>query len=724
MIEDYLKHLSALVPLDKLKTMKSLKELQPFLPWKAGGLEVRWDDTITGDTAASRMGAFLTLSNTPATQIMTRPFDPRDIAGLAERTIDRDYDPELVEWEGSFQDILKPRGGRNPFHLLEQAIAMGPEGAPYKRGPAPIPWDIFYEAVDELIRILRSRIGDQKLVKALCIGTPASTDEVLQLAHVMSNSSGNPIFSDPKSGKTAKRYHIRYATNAAEKFLRSTDSLPLWPFLVFARGDRAADWSLFLDCEKSRQAAVTGKRDRKIDAQSFVLQIIDGIFTQRLASDIADGPVPEIDMRDPTRLANHFEAGAGVVRDLGEDCFSIGRDESAWDQHVTPQGWYACYLIYRELFAPLQSVLVFHSDNSLVISVDVMDALADLADGQSRVVRLPAVKGEDTFEEDITVTRVTFEAEDVLRRMFAGASGTDAQLGNIKVEGYKHVLDTPRDGKIQLGWSMRSGNYCTFLGNSLINWHKTICMELASADDEMKAKYKSEFGYEPPEMSIEWLVIRGDDAGDVWKVMDRSQEWKISELVANWLTLFGASANSKKQDTSDLRGRWRLGFAQLFTNESFPRGVSSCVRVLERCIWNESDEVVTVDPDSGEDLRDVLLVMNTYGRINNLWGVWSRDMHPRAKEMSALIQDLDENRILPPIDEEERLKAARAWALKLFRRGQISASQLDDTMRHFWTTDLPQFALDRYDRTSKLHDKTWAPIKRYKQDAREFWRKC
>jgi len=724
MTENYLTNLSTLVPQSELKTMRSLKELEPLLPWKVAGLDVNWVETVEADTAAGRMGSFLTLSNTPATQVMTRPFDPRDIAGLAERTIPRDYDPELVEWEGSFQDILKPRGGRNPFHLLEQAIQMGPEGSPEKRGPAPIPWNIFYAAVDELIETLRARIGDQKLCKAVVVATPKSSDETLQIAHVMSNSSGNPVFSDPKSGRTAKRYHIAYAINAAAKFLRRTAQLPLWPFLVFARGDRAADFDLFLDCEGSRDKAVFGKRDRKIDAQGFPLQILDGIFTQRLANDIAEGPVPEIDMREPTRLANHFEAGAGVVRDLGEECFSIGRDESAWDQHVTPQGWYACYLIYRALFKEQQSVLVFHSENSLVIEQSTLDALVDLADTESRVVRLPAVKGEDTFPEDVTVTKATFVTEPVLRRMFAGASGTAAQLGNIIVSGYKHVLDTPRDGKIQFGWSMRSGNYCTFLGNSLINWHKTICIDRMSKDDEVKEEFKQLFGYEPPEMSLRWLVLRGDDAGDVWEVNDRSKEWKITELIADWLTYTGASANAKKQDASDIRGRWRLGFAQLFTNENFPRGVSGAVRVLERMVWNESDEVVTVDPDSGEDLRDILLVMNTYGRLNNLWGVWSRDVHPRAKEVSALVQDLDSNRILPPLTEEERMKAARAWALKLLRRGQISASQLDGTLRHFWTTDLPQWALDRYDQTPKLHDRTWAPVTRYGNDAREHWRKC
>jgi len=725
MTENYLVNLSTLVPTNELETMRSLKELKPYLPWEVAGLTVRWDDSVEADTAASRMGAFTTLSNTPATQIMTRPYDPRDIAGLAERTIVRDYDPELVEWEGNFQDILKPRGGRNPFHLLEQAIQMGPTGSPEKRGAAPIPWEEFYQAVDELVATLKDRIGGGFKVRNLVVATPGSTDTCLQVAHVLSNSSGNPYFSDPNAGKTAKAYHILNAVRKCRSFLSKTvRSLPLWRFLVFARGDRAADWDLFLDCEESLDKAVFGKRDRKIDAQSFVLQLMDGMFTQELAAKIAEGPVPEIDLRDPTLLANHFESGRGIVENLGEECYSIGRDESAWDQHVTPQGWYACYLVYRALFEPTQSVLVFESDTAVKIEQYQIDALGDLAEGETRSVPVIQVAGEDQWEGEVPVTRVSFDTDLILRRMFAGVSGTGAQLGNVVIDGYQHVLDTPRDGKVQLGWSMRSGNYCTFLGNCIINWHKTIAIEKMSGNPETREKFKSLFGYEPPEMFIEWVVIRGDDAGDVWRIPSREKDWKISELVADWLTFTGASANAKKQDTSDVRGRWRLGFAQLFTSENFPRGVSSCVRVLERTIWNESDEVVTVDPDTGQDLRSVLLLMNTYGRINNLWGVWSRDVHPRAEEVSSLIQDLDPERILPPLDEEERLAAARAWALKLLRRGQISASQIDDAIRHFWTTDLPQWALSRYDNTPQLHDRTWSPITRHGDDARDYWRKC
>jgi len=702
--------------------MRSLKELEPYLPLQAGGLTLSWDDSIQGQTAAARMGAFMTMSNTPAVQEMTKAYDPRDIVKQAEKVLDRDYDEELLEWEGDLSDILKPRGGRNPFHLLEQLITMGPTGDEFKRGPAPLNWDVFYQAVDHLIGDLKAKIGSNLRAKHMAMGSPKSAQSVLKFAHVKDNSAGEPFLSDPNVKRVAKKYHIQPAMQTAIKFLRDTAALPLWRFLTFARGDRAAPFDNYLDDEKSRDKAVFEKRDRKIDAQSFILQLLDGIFTQPLADAISVGPVPESDMREPARLSHHFQAGHEIMQRLGREAFSIGRDESSWDQHVTPQGWYACYLVYRALFAPEQSILVFLSEESVVVDNGIVESLANLASGEARTIDVPTIRGEGIVPLETTVVRVDFKTDDVLKRMFAGASGTGARNGPIVVDGYQHVLDTPRDGKMLLGWAMRSGNFCTFLGNSIINWHKTLFIHYASKDENVLQEYHAMHGYVPPPMWLEWLVLRGDDAGDIWRVPDRSKDWKISELVQDWLLLTGAKANAKKQDTSDVRGRWRISFAQLFSSERFPRGVSSMVRVLERNIWNEADEVVPYDPDTGEDLRDVLFIMNSYGRINNLWGVWDREIHPAAKQVTDLLQDLDSRRILPPLDAKERERAARAYALKLMRRGQISASQIDSAIRHFWATDLAQHALDRYDRNAKLQDHSWSPLTRHGDDARDYWR--
>lgn len=699
--------------------MRRISDLEPFLPFEAAGLTVEWDDSIQADTAAAKTGAFNTLANTPAVQNMTKMYLPKDIISLLEK-LPRDYDPELVEWEGSFQDALKPRGGRNPFHLLEQVLKMGPTGDANKRGPAPIPWPVFYRAMDRVYKEYSDIRG--LTAKHIAIGTPKSSSRVLKFAHVLQNSSGEPYVSDPKTVKTAKKYHVSKALDYAAGFTRTgNDSLPLWPSLVFARGDRAADYELYLDNESARSKAVFSKRDRKIDAQSFNLQILDGIFTQALADTISQGPYPDVDLREPHRLSNHFVEGLATVQRHGQDAFSIGGDESAWDQNVTPQGWYATFLFYRKVFAPRQSILHFDYDGSLVIRDEDLTQFNDLAADMSRVVQLTSNDKGIEKKVDVTVTRLEFETEPILRRLFAGVSGTPVRMGNLMIRGLQHVLDTPEDGKILLGWSQRSGNFCTFLSNCMINIHKLIAIEFGSRDVETRAAFKAMHGYEPPEMEIVWKVVRGDDSGSVWLIKDTTKEWKISELFADWIAFYGGNANAKKQDTSDERGRWRIGFAQKFSSENFPRGVSSGIRVAERNIWNEADEVITVDPDSGEDLRDVLQVMNTYGRVNNLWGVWDSEVHPIAEEITALLQDLDELRMLPPLTDEERRRAGLAYALKLFRRGQISSSAIDDTIRHFWTTDLAQFAKQRYENTPRLKG-TWYPLTRYGEDSRPIWR--
>lgn len=409
---------------------------------------------------------------------------------------------------------------------------------------------------------------------------------------------------------------------------------------------------------------------------------------------------------------------------LGDDAFSIGRDESAWDLHFAPQLWYAVFKVMKALIPDKLTMLFVFADRPLLLDAWELDKYENLAPGETSTGMFRYLDLDEEKSREFEVARVQIDADAYLRRVIAGASGTGAALGNILVEGYQHVLDTPEDGKFLTGFGQRSGNWMTFLANCIGNDIKTEYINIASKDTDAREEFRQFHGYTPPEMDLEWLVIRGDDAGDIWRIEDKpTPDWKISKLITDWLTFTGAKANAEKQEATDIRGKWQISFAQVFSNDAYPRGMSSVVRVLERNIWNEADEVVTVDPDSGTDLRPYLEMMNTYGRVNNLWGLWDRDDHPAARVFTKALQELDrKNRLLPPLDQEERNKAGMAYALKLVRRGQLSPEQIGDVIRSFWTTDLAQFALDTYDKNDKLHDRTWSPIPSYGDDARPYWR--
>jgi len=730
--ETHLSNLRAALPHANLKALRKLSDLDEYLPFQAAGLTVRSDpDAERGMTARNRAGAFVTLSNTPATQIMTRMYDPRDIVLEFEKIIDRDgYSQALRDWEGEANAVLKPRGGRNPAHMLEMALIGGPKGHAVKTQPhtgeTPYDWDLLYAAVDDVIGRLKDSVGANVLPKHLIPSTPASTRQCLKIAHVLKNSAGDPWFSDPDSGRTAKMYHLHDAVNKAHRFLQAGEtSLPRWPSCSFARGDRPMPWLTALDDDEARSLAVDHKRDRKIDASSFVVQLMDGDFTQALAEGISLSDVPEIDMREPDRLANHLEYGRGLMKIGGEDYFSIGRDESSWDMHWPPQLWYAVYLVYRAMMPEYHDLLTAFSDVPLLANSAEIARMNTMSPGEEQEFKFRYMDGTVQKTKDILVAKTTINVESCLRRMFAAASGNPMRFGHILVDGYEVLLDTPRDGKFLCGWSMRSGNFCTFLANSIGNWIKSRYIERASQDTRQREKFEEVLGYLPPEMKLKWFVCRGDDAGDIWEVKDRreGEDWKISELVADWLTFVGANANAKKQEASDIRGVWKLGFAQVYTDEDYPRGVSSCIRVLERNIWNEADEVVTHDPDTGEDLRPYLEMMNTIGRINVLWGQWGRAVHPRAKEVTAFLQDIDaRNRAMPPLNAEERKSAARAFALKLVRRGQLPSSKIDAGIKSFWATDLADFLDARRKKMPKL-ESDWSPIVKHPDgDARVYWR--
>jgi len=725
-MEEYLVNLEKIAPREELMKMRSLDDLHPFLPARVGGLYITVDDSIRGKTARQRMGSFVTLSNTPATQELSRPYLPTDIVKLFEKHIDRDYDEELVEWEGGWEKILKPRGGRNPFHLLEQALRAGPSGDPVKRGQEPYDWDVFYKAVDSTIEGIKSVIGDEDInPKHLVVCTPSSTRRGLRIAHVMKNSAGEPFFSDPTVKKTSKAHNLGAALRMTHDMLQPENtSLPMWPSLIFARGDRSADWDLYLDNEASRSQAVLSKRDRKIDAQSFILQMMDGIYTQAFMDKVSMSDYPQIDMREPTRLSNHFQDGLAILERLGDNGFSIGSDESAWDQFVTAQSWYAAYLIYRAMFPAESKILTVFSEHPLLITDAEIARYDNLLPGERITGTFRYMDGMTERKVECELEATILDNDRILRRVFAGASGTSMRLGNIIVDGFTYTLDTPRDGKILLGSSMRSGNFCTFKANSDINIFKFKYIEIASNTEKTVQDFIRVHGYRPPPMKLHWFVCRGDDAAQVWEISDTTRDWKISQLVADWIKMTGGLANAEKQETTDERGRYLFGFAQKFVSETWPRGVSSAVRVAERILWNESDEVVLDDPDSGEDLRPYLRMMSSYGRINNLWGVWESGKHPRRQEVTSLIQDLDvEDRIMPPLDEKARRLSSIAYALRLIRRGQGSPETLmSASQTHFWGTALGEFVTQRRSDNPRLNDNTWAPLTRYGTDSRPKWR--
>jgi len=725
MSDELLLNVAQIAPLEQLKKMKYLKELAPYLPASVAGLQVRIDDSERGMTRLARQGAFTTVSNTPAMQLMTRAYDPRDIVKFMEEEVIRDYDSDLLAWEGDWDKVLKPRGGRNPFYLLEMALEMGPTGDHFKRGPTPYNWEVLAKATTKVIAKLKAALGGVVQPKQFVPVTPQSANVGLRIAHVMNNSAGEPYFSDKDSGKTSKLNHLEEALRAAYRFSQPGEtSLPLYPFDAFARGDRAAPWAVYMDTPAALELAVTDKKDRLIAAQSFDLQLMDGVVVQALTEAISVSAYPQYDIREPTRLSTHFEDGHETMQRLGDTAFSIGRDESAWDLHFAPQLWYAVFKVVKALLPDQLEMLFVFADRPLLLEAWELEKYKDLAPGEQTTGTFRYLELEEEKSKEFEVAKLLIDSDTYLRRVIAGASGTGAAFGNILVDGYQTVLDTPEDGKFLTGFGQRSGNFGTFLYNCIGNDIKTEYIDIGSKDATVLAEFKSFHGYEPPAMELAWLVIRGDDAGDIWVIEDRpSPDWSISKLITDWLLLTGAKANADKQEATDIRGLWQISFAQVFSNDRFPRGMSSVVRVLERNVWNEADEVVTVDPDSGADLRPYLEMMNTYGRVNNLWGLWDREVHPVAKSFTKALQKLDrKNRLLPPLDDESRQQAGMAYALKLVRRGQLAPEQIGDVIRSFWTTDLAQYALELYDKNEELHNREWAPIRSFGDDARPEWR--
>uniref|UniRef100_A0A2V0RHY6 Uncharacterized protein n=1 Tax=viral metagenome TaxID=1070528 RepID=A0A2V0RHY6_9ZZZZ len=466
-MENNLENMSKVFKPEEIMSIAKVKDLYKFLPFKVGGVTFRFDDTETGVVRASRQGSVMSYANTPAVQLVTRGYDPRDMRKLAEETIDRNYDEGLRAWEGEWDDVLEPRGASNWWYMLEMMSIMGPEGSPLKKGPIPYDWDLYYEAVDVVIDRMKSAIGGVIQPKHIAPSTPLSTATSLRMAHVAQNSAGEPFFSDSKVAKTSKATNLKSAVGLASKFSQPGEkSLPLYPFLAFARFDRKGPWPYYLDTDEARAYGKLALKWRMIAAQNFTLQLMDGAVTQALQEAVSASAIPEIDCRDPARLSDHFEDGARLVKELGNSGFSIGSDQSAWDLFTNPQSWYGAFLVYKALFPEEANVLFVETDKFLKVESPALERFNDLEIGKS-------VNAEFTYiaengaprPVETRVTRLGIDMDTYLRRVFASASGTGAALGQIKADGYKTVIDTPRHGKFQCGFGQRSGNFGTFMTN-------------------------------------------------------------------------------------------------------------------------------------------------------------------------------------------------------------------------------------------------------------------
>jgi hypothetical protein len=731
-MENVLDNISKVFSLEKIMTTNKAKELYPLLPFKSGGVTFRLDDSNRGEVRHGRQGSVMSYSNTPAVQLVTRAYDPRDLRSLAEETIIRDYDEGLRAWEGDWDDILEPRGASNWWYLLEMAATMGPQGSPIKKGPTPYDWELFDQATDIVISKLLSAIGGVIQPKHIAPSTPLSTAVSLRLAHVAQNSAGEPFFSDKSVPKTSKAINLEAAVGLAAKFSQPGErALPMYPFLMFARYDRAGAWPYYLDSDKARSYGHLALKWRMIAAQNFSLQLMDGAVTQALQEAISAAAIPEIDCRDPARLSDHFVDGQRVIKDLGDRGFSIGADQSAWDLFVNPQLWYGTFRVYKAMFPAEADMLFVEAPKFLKVEAQELERFGDLEIGKSVSADFTHI-AENGAPRTVSarVSKLGVDMDTYLRRVFASASGTGGALGQIIVEGYKTVIETPKDGKFQCGFGQRSGNFMTFLSNCIMNLIEQEYVSLASREERTLIAFEREFGYRPPPMFIRWIVVRGDDSAAVWEVPDikTPEDWKITELYADWMTHVGKSANAKKQEASDIRGKWEIGFAQIYVSDVFPRGVKSVVRALTRMVYNEQDEVVPYDPDTGEDLRHTLVPLANFGRLQGLWGAFQTNVHPRHKEFTAMMQDLDrESRLLPPMDEEGLRQMALASALKMVRRGQLRPEDVNGYISQFWATDMSTFLADRYESEPKLHDRTWTPLKVYtdpqgNEDSRFHWR--
>jgi len=762
-IDNRIPKLNALMGDKAVDEFQSLSELHQFLPAEVGGLKMTTlfpeeKDKATRELLNQRTSLVRSVATTPQMGEIGMQYDPRTVAEYIQKLVktwqaETPLDEVHLAFEGIDPETLEIPFGKEgqghtaPLHLVESVLTKGPEGDPVKRGPAPRKADLYDRAcdmtADELIAAGISNLSFRHCV--LC--TEDSEGDGVPFATLREKSAGWTAVLD-RSKKPRKGNHILPTLKRASNiFRKGWRSLNVAPGVVYKRFDRTLKLSHYR-LNASRGDFNREARDRGIVAQAFEHQTGEAVPFLSVSTGIQKSTLPSIALRTPYHTAFSLKEMDAMVADetFNRDGiryfkrFLMGTDSSEWDNiSVIPQTWYGFLRVMLKLFKPTQRVGVIYSDEFVIFDQETQRRLEELSPGTKSVlevnIRAVNAKGE-AFEEKRKYEAEMFEVdtESYLRRVVAQASSNDIAIGDILVSGFKHVLNTTDHGNVLVGWGQRSGNWVTYLSNSIMNLIDDKYFELVVQDPDIRKQFLDEYGYElPKQFHVIRSLVAGDDKAFVVEV-DEDYAVGITEgdlpdtrhLCADLMGLVGMKVNAKKQEGSGKMGPGYAGFAQMLVYQG--KVFTRIMDLFRKFFWRESDEATGIDPLTGQDFRHLIGDLGNQARIANAAGSFGRDPHPWLEGGLGVLQDLDvprdgkQNRLLPPETSEERQILTRLYNARLARRGQIPAGALDVT--GLWDTPGPLILEGRFDQNQSKLRGPWNPIVKGKppKDARPQWR--
>jgi hypothetical protein len=747
-----LKNLMKVIPEDVLRKFRKIDDLKLHVPFTAGGITFDWDESPGTDVLAARMGHVTTVSNKPAMGSIAKHYDWFELYEHAKKYAAEhgvDLPPHLDNWQGNVDKVFgKMRGLTTVLDLIEQCSIMGPEGDDVKRewGPEPAPKEDWQKSIDaQVARFRAAGIFDIEFAH-LVLGTNDSVDECLKLSNLRKKSSAQPVLRQTAeylglTGQKAQEWNTSFGKNieatlrAVARLFDDGNSVNNWNSTMAQRKDRPNPLAMYADTDAAREYLNLCAKGRAIMMQSKISQLAEYLFIGPTSRTIQKSQLSTMDIRTPLHTSNTFESMVtGVIRD--QLSYLIAMDESGFDHHMTPQGWYAIFAICMAVLKRTQRVGVIYSDEFVVFDARTKAKLESLAPGMTHKmevrVRIPRPDGTSVEEmRTYDAEMHEIDTERYLRRVFVGVSGNDINIGPLKATGYKYIYDSGDEhyGKVQLGHGQRSGNVMTRLGNDLVNLTKRRYEERVCAKPHLREKYKQRFGEEAPSgLVYDDELSRGDDVIAKVSVDERTADLIRADIEfiprahTNLLTMTGGSANLDKQETSGVLGEPVGSLAQKFVSRLFPRGLSDEFRTaLERMAIREEDEATGLILDEYDtDASKLLTLLGNWSRMQNLYGVLGSEVHPNAQMWARFWVELDvADRFQPPRDEEQRQLLDELFRARWHRRGHDVTGSRD--MFSLWNTELGPDVESYYRDNKKLRGK-WSPIHRYPEDARPQWR--
>lgn len=624
----------------------------------------------------------------------------------------KNFDPHILEKErDGMEDWSSVLGGKNPWFIFADLMALFHGRTYHQDSDTPIPWDIFVSAWYESMKENFPRVLENPGLyspRHLFLSTASSGGILLSNNQGAAGSpysfldlegkrlrSGRP----KKQGRFTKLDVARSELQILVKWIKEgmpmtgdTYDLINLPATPTFRGDREVPLNLRKWAHKVPSLAAL-LPSRSIIIVPAVQTLAQMTYSQTIGEYVTGQAPKEFDWVD----ANHTKLAMESIRsiDISQSdvdewpTYTVGADCSTWDRDVTGQEHCMQTLTMLHFFPERVRLLYVDSPAPLDVDQDWIDVMLSRLEVDEVIKTEVPIVGTDgsTRTQEVTVEVLEFDFHDFICKTMSMINSSSMAMGSMvcSTKPTKYYIPQVNTGHVTRGrfitanGGRRSGDAYTGYGNTDGNvqviragmkmlsdpdsrdlvlrrlarqgiTEKTLNVKIGSGKDVIRSSY---------------LFARGDDLIGAFQVPPGTDPL---QLVAAAYVAVGKRANPKKQESSGVPRHPQASFANIHLTSTYLGKLAS--RNWKRFMVQESpgvsmETLTAVQEENSSDEKDILVAttLTALARLAPLSGFPLMDQNPVIPHLTKFAVHNDEYRlafITPNAENDGKLNLVAA----------------------------------------------------------------